>query len=253
MNALRRDVRSAFARAAERYDRWAGFQRTAAEHLLAAVAMLPAPDTVLDAGCGTGHGSRLMRARWPAAHFLALDFAPAMLAVCGVQHRLCGDTEALPLADGCIDFYWSNLALQWCDAPRFAREAARVLRPGGRLAVSTLGPATFVELRCAFAGVDARRHTIDFCSVAMVQEAFTAAGLRIVSLVSEPVTCTYPQLGDLLASVRELGANRVRGDNRRTGLMGKVAWQRFVDAYEAQRTTQGLPLTYETIFIHAEK
>ncbi len=253
MNVLRNDVRASFGRAAGRYDIRADYQRRAAGRLISGIPFDPAPARVLDVGCGTGHGARLMRARWPATSFVALDFAPAMLAVCGVQQRICADAEALPLADASVDFVWSNLTVQWCDAARVAREAARVLRPGGRLALSTLGPGTFVELRAAFAGVDAHRHTIDFCSAAEVREAFESAGLNVTAVDVEAETCRYPALRDLLASVRDLGANRVRGDNRRTGLMGKAAWRRFSEAYEAQRSGQGLPLTYETTFLYAEK
>lgn len=253
MSAVRRDVRDSFSRAAERYDRHAGFQRTTALTLWSGVAPDAAPGQVVDVGCGTGHGTRLMRSRWPSARFVAVDFAQSMLAACGTGNRLCADAEALPLAGASVDFFWSSLTLQWCDVSRFAREAARVLRPGGRLAVSTLGPATFDELRCAFAAVDRRRHTIDFHDRATVAEAFAEAGLEIVAVRGDEVTCDYPALVDLLASVRGLGANRVRGDNRRTGLMGKEAWRRFADAYETLRTPRGLPLTYETIFLHAEK
>ena len=66
---------------------------------------------------------------------------------------LAGDLEQLPLADASLDLYWSSLAIQWCDPLAVFREARRVLRPDGRLAVSTLGPATFHELREAFTAV----------------------------------------------------------------------------------------------------
>ena len=50
-------------------------------------------------------------------------------------------------------------------APHIAlREAHRALRPNGLVAVASLGPATFHEMRHAFAEVDDYRHTLNFHS-----------------------------------------------------------------------------------------
>jgi malonyl-CoA O-methyltransferase len=108
-------------------------------------------------------------------------------------------------------------------------------------------------LRAAFAVVDDYRHTIAFRDEAETAAAFSAAGLTLRGLRSCSMRRHYPDISALLESVRGLGANRVTGGNRRPGLMGKAAWRRFVDRYEAMRTPAGLPLTYDTIFIYAEK
>lgn len=247
-------VRRSFARAAESYDQAAVFQRDCGERLFAALTPAPAPRRVLDIGCGTGHGAALLQGRWPGAQCVALDFAIDMLRrVPDKAARLCADAEALPVASASTDLVWSNLTLQWCDPSRFASEAARVLRPGGRVAVSTLGPGTFAELRRAFAVADAYRHTAAFHGAERLRAAFTAAGLRITQLRVVPLVLHYPDLGSLLAEVREVGANRVTGGNRRVGLMGKATWRRFAEQYEALRAAQGLPLSYETLLIHASK
>ena len=48
------------------------------------------------------------------------------------------DGERLPLADGCVDLVVSEHgAAAWCDPQRWLPEAARVLRPGGRLVFLT--------------------------------------------------------------------------------------------------------------------
>ena len=77
----RQRVREAFERAAASYDGAAVLQRQVCDHLLADFDPSPEPNSILDAGCGTGYGARLLRSRWPGAHLTAVDFAPAMLAL----------------------------------------------------------------------------------------------------------------------------------------------------------------------------
>lgn len=253
MNA-RLTVRRAFSRAAAEYDSAALFQRETGKALLAAVPPDVQPASVADVGCGTGHGLGLLTARWPQARQVAVDFSLAMTRrLSPAVARVCADAEALPLATASIDFFWSNLTLQWCNPVRFAAEAARVLKPGGSLAVSTLGPGTFSELRAAFSDVDDYRHTIDFQAADMLARAFTAAGLQSVQVETRPVLQHHADVGSLLGTIRRLGANRVTGDNRRTGLMGRRVWQRFVTRYEGRRDERGLPLDYETLLIIARK
>ncbi len=247
-------VRQAFARAAAAYDEVADYQRETGRQLLAQVEVACPPNQVVDVGCGTGHGVQLLRARWPDAQVAALDFALDMTRRLPADaQRICGDAEALPLRGESFDLFWSNLTLQWCDPSQFAIEAMRVLRPRGRAAVSTLGPATFTQLRTAFDDVDSYRHTIDFHPVEAVESAFLKAGLKVIRLRRATVFRHYPDVPALLRAVRQLGANRVTGSNRRTGLMGRRAWQQFVENYERQRVPAGLPLGYDTVLICAEK
>lgn len=249
-------VRGAFARAASRYDAVADFQREAGARLLAESRVESAPQCVLDAGCGTGHGVQLMAQRWPGAQIIALDFAAPMLG-CLPQGLptlpVCGDIESLPLASASVDLVWSSLAMQWCDTGRVVREFLRVLRPGGHLAATTLGPGTFTELRRAFVGVDEFRHTSDFIEETPLRFTLLDAGCNRLKLQRREMQRHYPDLRSLLASVRELGANHVAASNRRPGMMGKAAWRRFVDNYEHMRTPLGLPLTYDVFFILACK
>ena len=123
MNVAKTQVRRAFARAADGYNEAAEFQRFAGEQLLQALPFELSPMCILDSGCGTGHGLSLLGQRWPASHIVSLDFAYDMVnRLDRVSGRLCGDAENLPLAAESVDFYWSNLALQWCDATSFMRE-----------------------------------------------------------------------------------------------------------------------------------
>jgi arsenite methyltransferase len=106
-------------------------------------------DTVLDLGCGAGIDSILAAYRaGPSGRVIALDFLPEMLAraeravaEAGLDNieLLEGDMEDIPLPDASVDHVISNGVINL--APRKRRvlaECARVLVPGGRLAVSDL-------------------------------------------------------------------------------------------------------------------
>lgn len=248
-------VRASFERAAPTYDSAAAIQRAICDDLLTALPeTLPdAVARVLDAGCGTGYALPLLQARYPAAQLIALDLSGAMLGhVVTPCCRIGGDLEHLPLSDASVDLYWSSLTVQWCDLPRVLAEAARVLHPGGHLALATLGPSTFHELRDAFAGVDAYRHTLGFHAADDVEGMAAAAGFATVNRRNDPKIENHVDFKGLLRAVKAAGANQV-GDGRRTGLMSRSAFQRAEAAYERRRTPAGLPLTYDVITLLARK
>lgn len=244
-------VRQAFERAATTYDSAADIQRRICGWLACGLPEGLTPGTVLDVGCGTGYALNLLGQRFPAAHLVALDLSPAMLArIKPDASRLAGDAEHLPLATASQHLYWSNLALQWCDLDAALGEARRVLGPAGHLAVATLGPDTFAELRTAFSAADAYRHTLAFLAPEDIDARLNAAGFPDHQIERRALVCHYPDLKSLLRAVKAIGANQV-GPGRRPGLMSRKAWQRAEAAYESLRQPEGLPLTYDVIAIHA--
>ncbi len=248
-------VRRAFDRAAAHYDAAAGVQRQVAEQLR---AFLPAAATgpLLDAGCGTGHALPWLRALQPNAPLLAVDFAPHMLERARLRQPectpLCADMEALPLRDASVALTWSSLAVQWCETARACGELARVLAPGGTLVLSSLGPATLAELRHAFAGIDTHTHVRPLPPVEVLRDALPAAGLAVQRFEVARLTVHRPTLREVLDELRGIGAN-VSGSGQRRAPLGRAAWRTVEARYEALRTHEGLPVSYEVILVRAQK
>jgi SAM-dependent methyltransferase len=112
-----------------------------------AVAELHEGETVLDLGSGGGIDVLLSARRvGPTGVAYGLDMTDEMLALArdnqarsGVAnvHWLKGEIEAIPLPADTVDVVLSNCVINLStDKPRALREAARVLKPGGRFAVS---------------------------------------------------------------------------------------------------------------------
>ncbi|MEV7445344.1 methyltransferase domain-containing protein [Streptomyces sp. NPDC091204] len=100
-------------------------------------------DRVLDAGCGTGRAMTALRAAvGPAGTVLGADLTPQMLAAAQRAGRgaegtlLLADVARLPLRDGVLDaVFAAGLIAHLPDPGANLRELARVVRPGGRLAL----------------------------------------------------------------------------------------------------------------------
>jgi arsenite methyltransferase len=112
-----------------------------------AVADLHEGETVLDLGSGAGADVLISARRvGPTGTAIGLDMTDEMLelaranaAAAGVENAefVKGYIEQLPLADATVDVVISNCVINLsADKPAVIREAARVLRPGGRFAVS---------------------------------------------------------------------------------------------------------------------
>ena len=106
---------------------------------------------VVELGCGTAYVSAWLARR--GARPVGIDNSPAQLATArrfqqefGLAFPLhLGNAEATPFADARFDFAISEYgAAIWCDPYKWIPEAARILRPGGRL--HFLGNSTLLML-----------------------------------------------------------------------------------------------------------
>jgi SAM-dependent methyltransferase len=110
--------------------------------LLDAVGAAPGV-RLLDIACGTG--ALAAQAERRGTEVVGMDFAPGMVAEAarrhpGVEFR-AGDAEAIPLPDASVDAVTCSFGMLHMERPdRVLAEVARVLRPGGRFAMTAWTP-----------------------------------------------------------------------------------------------------------------
>jgi arsenite methyltransferase len=159
-----------------------------------ALAQLNAGETVLDLGSGGGIDVLLSARRvGPQGKAYGLDMTDEMLALARANQRkagvanvefLKGEIEHIPLPDNSVDVIISNCVINLsADKDRVLREAFRVLKPGGRFAVSDVVargeiPAEVRQNRQLWVG----------CIAGALQEAeytskLTAAGFDNIEIV----------------------------------------------------------------------
>ncbi len=260
LRPVRARVRAGFDRVAAQFDEHAFIEPRIRERLLERLDLVRlAPSLVVDAGCGTGAASASLAARYRGANVLAVDLAPRMAARAALRnprwrrHRIravCADAAALPLPAQSVDLVVSNLMLPWHPDPDavFA-ECRRVLRPGGLLTFSSLGPDTLRELRAAWTAVDGAAHVNLFTDMHDVGDALLRAGLAEPVMDVETLHVDYGALERLVADLRLTTAGNVLAGGPR-GLGSRTRRTRLEAAYP--RTADGrFGATVEVVYGHA--
>jgi SAM-dependent methyltransferase len=181
-----------------------------------AIASLRSGETVLDLGAGGGFDCFLAaHAVGPAGKVIGVDMTPEMvsraranarkISATNVEFRL-GEIEHLPVADRSVDAILSNCVINLSpEKPAVFREAFRVLRTGGRLAISDIVaiapvPPELQTQAAALAGCISGAALIDDVRRMLAEAGFTSIAVKIAPRSAEIVDAWLPGASRFIAS-----------------------------------------------------
>jgi malonyl-CoA O-methyltransferase len=268
-------IARSFSRAANSYDSAAYFQRDMGLEL---VSMLPAGTDVdanfccLDLGCGTGFFHRHLTSLYDGIDYLGVDIAEGMLQFFKKSRNdkrsslhtsasinssrknrtndflLCADAENLSIKNDAVDIIFSNMAVQWSEnLPVLFAELKRILRPGGIIGLTTLGPKTLMELKQSWQQVDGHVHVNHFFPLERWVEAIDDSGLTIETQRVLMPQLQFDSVRQLLKELKLIGAHNVN-KGQPQGLLGKKYLRELYLAYEAFKINDYFPASYEVYF-----
>jgi malonyl-CoA O-methyltransferase len=212
---------------------------------------------VVDLGCATGSATQRLAKRFRGAKVVAVDLSQKMLEQCRSKQRwfskasvIQADASALPFADQSIDIVFANLLLPWASEPVVvAEEVCRVLRKDGLFVFATLGPDSLIELRNAWAGIDAHHHVNRFIDMHDVGDSLVRAGLRDPVLDVDRLTVTYDDANAIFRDLTAAGArNALQGRNG--SLLGKGRFEALRENIESSGSGGKISLSLELVYGH---
>jgi SAM-dependent methyltransferase len=181
-----------------------------------AIASLREGETVLDLGSGGGFDSFIAAKRvGPTGRVIGVDMTADMIARArdnarkvkaeNVEFRL-GEIEHLPIADATVDVILSNCVINLSpEKLAVFTEAFRVLKPGGRLAISDVVatgpiPEAMRQQATAIASCISGAALIDDIEAMLAQAGFTKVDIKISPRSAEIVGGWLPGIEKLIAS-----------------------------------------------------
>jgi SAM-dependent methyltransferase len=182
-----------------------------------AFASLKPGETIVDLGCGGGLDVLLAAVKvGPAGRAIGIDMTPEMIdrarrnaerqKTTNVEFHL-STIDKLPLADTSVDCVISNCVINLVPDKRSVfREVFRVLKPGGRVAVSDIAlkkplPDDLAASVAAYVGciagaitIEDYRRGLEEAGFAAVQVVDSGADLNAYALVDNQVSCCAPAM-----------------------------------------------------------
>jgi arsenite methyltransferase len=195
-----------------------------------AIASLREGETVLDLGAGGGFDCFIAAHQvGPRGQVIGVDMTADMVRrardnarkidATNVEFRL-GEIEHLPVADASVDTILSNCVINLSpDKPAVFREAFRVLRPGGRLAISDIVatgpiPAELQTQAAALAGCISGAAPLDDVKAMLAAAGFVDIEVSVAPRSAEIVGSWLAGIEQFVASAT-IEANKPGGDGAR--------------------------------------
>jgi malonyl-CoA O-methyltransferase len=261
-------IKTSFSRHAETYDQIAGLQQEIGLQLISQIKPSRQPMKILDIGMGTGFLARELCRHNHKLKVFGCDIAHGMNLYASRQsgqappliYPLTADAEYLCYKEQQIDLIISNLSYQWLnDIGQGLSEARRVLKPGGRLLLTTFGEKTLQELRdCFFRAYREKRgqipvYTHQFIKKTELLQLMHEAGFGEVRVESRFYYRYYDGLHELLWTLKQLGATNA-SLNRPPGLASKTIIRRTRQLYEQKYgMADRIKASYEVLFVRGKK
>jgi len=235
--AAKSDIAREFGRASNTYEQASRLQRLMGDAMLARLTQQnAAPRNILDLGCGTGWFTRALQNRFPEAQIVGVDLSAGMIerarssSPANIQW-LTADAESLPFSADTFDLVFSNLMIQWCQYPQTVlAQCRRLLRPEGRLAISTLLDGTLWELKQAWSVADPGEPHVNRFEQSELWHDITGDVLPGSDFVTETIRLPYDSPMALNRELKLLGAG-FKGDRRRKSMTSPGRYKTMCRAY----------------------
>ncbi|MDO4894645.1 malonyl-ACP O-methyltransferase BioC [Moraxella sp.] len=241
---------SRFQKAHQSYAQHAIVQRDICQTLMAAMSKVCAVrhfEQVLEIGCGCGFLTQEFFAHFGAKTLYLNDLYPQAMHQSVPDevkvHHLVGDIRTQSLPDS-LQLVMSSSALQWVyPLQKMFVKLSDALLSGGLLAISVFGQNNLWQIR-HLTGQGLDYHTldelVDFCAW---------AGFALKWIHQESRTLYFDTPKAVLRHLQATGVTSTSQDFR----WNKQSLMAFEQNYEAWASTQGVPLTYDPIYLIAQK
>ncbi|MDQ7049197.1 MAG: methyltransferase domain-containing protein [Enterobacterales bacterium] len=219
------------------------------------------PRRIVEVGCADGFLTRLLAKKFPKAKIVALDASSQMIKSAQQKQGFFSpikfqqsDPEKLPMKNNSMDLVISNLAYDYCIEPKkMLLEFNRVLKPGGLLLLSALGPDSLLELRQSWLQLNPNASFQTFLDMHIIGDQIQAAQFENTLMDRDLIQLKYQTLKGLLSELKRAGGQNLH-PSRGKGLWGKQIFKEYQKLVEKLRTDEGhLNVTCELVFGHGWK